>query len=154
MKKLILIISLILGCIFTQAQSLKMYFHSSQIQSRDSSQNYQAAWTPYGSTNARFYIYTDGVKYTKVVTYFSPKDNFTVPTTFYVYDQKQAQEDNGIAYYLYVYYGEESGTSKTYDHTEYIKVKDQIKENISSLQLFGYQNSTIWAWIIDVVTKY
>jgi hypothetical protein len=158
MKNLILISFLSIASLFVKAQStpsgaLKIYFHSAQISSRDSSNNDKSAWSAYQATNARFYIYMNGKSYSQVVAYFSPKDGFTVPTNFYVYDQKQVLENNGLSYYLYVYYASESG-SKTYDHTEYFKVKDQITENISSLQLFGYQNSTVWAWILDAVQKY
>jgi hypothetical protein len=33
------------------------------------------------------------------------------------------------------------GTSKTYDRTEYFKIKDQIRENMKTIQLIGYQDN-------------
>jgi hypothetical protein len=40
-----------------------------------------------------------------------------------------------------------TGTSKTYDRTEYFKIKDQIRENMKTIQLIGYHDNN-WCWII------
>jgi hypothetical protein len=34
-----------------------------------------------------------------------------------------------------------TGTSKTYDRTEYFKIKDQIRENMKTIQLIGYHDN-------------
>lgn len=152
MKKITLvIIAFLLSFTITKAQSVTGYFHANFICQKDASQE---LWGPWGTTNARFYLYKLGSTATSIQAYFDSKDNFTGVTTFTVYAEEKIQEDNGFAYYLYVYYAGDAGTSKTYDKTEYIKIKDQIKEKQSSIQLIGYKNSTQWAWVIDATTTY
>jgi hypothetical protein len=152
MKKIALIIfSSLLLFTTAKAQSLTVSFHTNLICQKDSS---QANWGPWGTTNARFYLYKTGSTATTVQAYFSSADNYTVATVFTVYAETKVQEDNGFAYYLYVYYPGEAGTAKSYDKTEYFKLKDQIKENQTSIQLIGYKNSTDWAWVVDGYTKY
>jgi hypothetical protein len=43
--------------------------------------------------------------------------------------------------YIYVYSTDDIGTSKTYDRTEYFKIKDQIRENMKTIQLIGYHDN-------------
>lgn len=152
MKKImVLAFAFLLLFTTTKAQSLVGYLHTNLICNKDASQE---AWGPWGTTNARFYLYKAGITATSIQAYFSSADNYTLATTFTVYAEAKIQEDNGFAYYLYVYYSGDAGTSKTYDKTEYIKIKDQIKENQTSIQLIGYKNSTDWAWNVDAWTKY
>jgi hypothetical protein len=66
-------------------------------------------------------------------------------TPFYVYAEKRVYERNGYAHYIYVYSTDDIGTSKTYDRTEYFKIKDQIRENMKTIQLIGYHDN----WWLD-----
>lgn len=152
MKKIILLaFAFVLLFTTTKAQSLTGYLHTNFICQKSST---DSTWGPWGTTNARFYLYKKGNIATSVQAYFDFKDNFTGATVFTVYAETKIQEENGFAYYLYVYYSGDAGTSKTYDKTEYIKIKDQIKEKQTSIQLIGYRDLTDWAWAVDQTTTY
>lgn len=152
MKRIILLMTILAASFGLYAQgSLVMSAHANYITNK---QHSDSLWGSWGTTNARFYLYKNGSVSTKVEAYFSSADNFTVATTFTVYAEEKINEDNGFAYYMYVYYSGDLGTSKTYDKSEYIKVKDEIKEKQSCLILVGYKNTTDWAWVFDASTTY
>jgi hypothetical protein len=148
MKKIMLLIAIIMIAITgVKSQSLTTTLHASKICHKDDSDaNWSNVWE---QTNATFYFYKTGNTATNVYAKFDSKDNYTGVTTFTVYAENKVNEDNGFAYYLYVYCSTDVGTSKTYDKTEYFRIKDQIKENFSTIILMGYKNSTDWAWICD-----
>ena len=152
MKKITLLIAIFMIVLSAvKAQTPVIYFHASLICNKQASEQ---AWGPWGATNASFTLYKVGMTATRMDAYFDSKSNYQTLTTFTVYAEEKVQEANGYAYYLYVYVSTDLGTSKTYDKTEYIKIKDQIKENQTSIQLIGYKDSTDWAWVVDSYTKY
>lgn len=152
MKKITFFIAIFMIAVSAlKAQSLVSSCHADLICSKQPS---VIPWGPWGTTNATFNFYKAGTVAKRVDAYFDSRSNFQAVTTFTVYAEDKIQEDNGFAYYLYVYIVDDLGTPKTYDKSEYIKIKDQIRENQTSIQLIGYKDLTQWAWRVDKVTKY
>jgi N-acetylneuraminic acid mutarotase len=103
-------------------------------------------------------IIINGVIMLTSIAYFDPYYNYKKKLkrsitdnnsgySIYVYAEKRVYERNGYAHYIYVYSTDDIGTSKTYDRTEYFKIKDQIRENMKTIQLIGYHDNN-WCWII------
>jgi hypothetical protein len=61
--------------------------------------------------------------------------------------RKEFMKEMDMLLIIYVYSTDDTGTSKTYDRTEYFKIKDQIRENMKTIQLIGYHDNN-WCWII------
>jgi hypothetical protein len=152
MKKITMIIAILMIAVSAlKAQTPVFYLHADLICNKQPSVQ---TWGPWAATNASFTIYKAGATATRVDAYFDSKNNFQTLTLFTVYAEEKIQEENGYAYYLYVYISDDLGTSKTYDKSEYFKIKDQIKESQTSIQLIGYKDLTQWAWRVDKANKY
>lgn len=136
--------------ITASAQNALITSHSDMICHRIPPETKFSDW---GTVDASFTIYADSKGIiNEVVAYFSNYSTSPKATYFIVYASEQIVEENGLAVYMYCYHSGETG-SKTYDKTEYIKIKDQTKETMSSLQLFGYDN-VVWAYHLDSFVKY
>ena len=106
---------------------------------------YNHQWGDYANSIAYFDIYYSYKNVKKIEAYYNRYNNYGTP--FYVYAEKKVYESNGYAHYIYVYSTDDIGTSKTYDRSEYFKIKNQIRERQTTLQLIGYHKNN-WCWII------
>jgi hypothetical protein len=140
MKKIILIILLLLF-------SVSSFSQRSRINAKHFAKwdFYNNQWGNYANSVAYFDLYYNYKKVKKVEAFYNRYNRQGTP--FYVYAEKRVYERNGYAHYIYVYSTDDIGTSKTYDRTEYFKIKDQIRENMKTIQLIGYHDNN-WCWII------
>ncbi len=107
--------------------------------------HYNQQWGDYASSVAYFDFSYNYKKVIKITAHYNRYKNYGTP--FYVYAEKRVYERNGYSHYIYVYSTDDIGTSKTYDRSEYFKIKDQVRENMKTVQLIGYHQNN-WCWII------
>jgi hypothetical protein len=111
-------------------------------------------WSEYNATRAHFDVYKDegSGATTKIVAYLDAADNYSVGITFYVYRQIYENESHGQAFYFYAHTSNDFLTSRTYDKSVYIKIIDEIFDEVSNIELVGYQSDKL-CWSVKNMIK-
>lgn len=104
-------------------------------------------WENNVSSNAYFEIYCkdNGTNATKVIAYMDSTNNYTVGTTFYVYEQVYDKEEDGFSYHIYVLSKKSQLNIDNENKTEFFKIQVLAIDKMINIQLTGYYSeSYLW----------
>ena len=155
MKKLFLVVFMGLFSWTTFSQDVLAYTFETESLAKWNKNT--SKWDNSVPSDAYFEIYcknneTNSLKAIKVIAYMDSINNYTIGTTFYVYEQVYNKEEDGFSYHIYVLSKNSQSNIDNENKTEFFKIQVLAIDQMVNIQLTGYYSEPC-LWKVKKIKK-